>query len=231
MKPPARVYQFDVRLLGITPPIWQRIQVPETFSFWDLHVALQDSMGWRDCHLHLFRPTHPVTGKVVEIGIPDDDPFEGDEPILPGWEIPIAHYFPRPGITAPYEYDFGDGWRDALTLEAILPRTPATRYPRCIDGDRACPPEDCGGLGGYGNLLMAMQDHAHEDHERLLEWLGGPLDPEAFDPASGRFDDPALRYELAFEERLPRHPGRRGRRRPAKTRVRSSRAKRSTGRS
>lgn len=88
VKKRAQAYQFRVVLLEVAPPIWRAIQVPETYSFWDLHVALQDSMGWLDYHLHLFRVTEPVTGEVVQIGIPDDDPLEGDEPILPGWGIP-----------------------------------------------------------------------------------------------------------------------------------------------
>src|SRR5881296_1857231 len=80
----AQVYQFKLVLVGVEPPIWRRIQVPETYSFWDLKVALQDSMGWLDYHLHLFRVTKPVTGEVLQIGIPDDDALEGDEPVLPG---------------------------------------------------------------------------------------------------------------------------------------------------
>ena len=92
------VYEFKVRLLELSPSIWRSIQVPQTYNFWDLHVALQDAMGWLDYHLHLFRFTKPDTEEAVQIGIPDEDAFEGDEPILPGWEIPIAPYFPRPGV-------------------------------------------------------------------------------------------------------------------------------------
>lgn len=127
MRERANVYQFKLLLLEVAPPIWRSIQAPETYSFWDLHVALQDSMGWLDYHLHLFRVPKPVTGEVVQIGIPDDDAFEGDEPILPGWKIPIADYFPRPGVVAQYDYDFGDGWEHELTLEAILPRRPGKK--------------------------------------------------------------------------------------------------------
>jgi len=81
MRERDQVYQFRVVLSEVAPPIWRTIQVPETYNFWDLHVALQDSMGWLDYHLHLFRVNKPVTGEVVQIGIPDDDPFEGAEPI------------------------------------------------------------------------------------------------------------------------------------------------------
>jgi Plasmid pRiA4b ORF-3-like protein len=90
------VYQFKLVLVGVEPPIWRRIQVPETYSFWDLHVALQDAMGWLDYHLHVFRVARPGAGEVEQIGIPNDDPFEGEKPTLPGWEIPITRHFPRP---------------------------------------------------------------------------------------------------------------------------------------
>lgn len=108
--------------------------MPETYSFWDLHVALQDAMGWLDYHLHLFRVTKPDAGEVVQIGIPDDDAFEGDEVIQPGWDIPIAEYFPRTGAVARYEYDFGDGWEHDVALEAILPRQAGLKYPQCVGG-------------------------------------------------------------------------------------------------
>jgi hypothetical protein len=222
----SHVYQFRVVLLEVAPPIWRSIQVPETYSFWDLHVALQDSMGWLDYHLHLFRVSKPVTGKVVQIGIPDDDPFEGDEPILPGWEVPIASYFSHPGGVAQYDYDFGDGWEHELTLEAIVPRQQGKKYPLCLGGARACPPEDCGGVGGYEDLLTVIRTPAHEEHEDTLQWLGGRFDPEKFDPRRVKFDDPARRYELAFEE--PFRRTRRGRHtaKPDNTRLQRSRARR-----
>ena len=226
MREQAHVYEFRLRLLDVAPPIWRSIQVPETYSFWDLHVALQDAMGWLDYHLHLFRVTKPETGEVAQIGIPDDDAVEGDELILPGWEIPIAPYFPRPGVVARYEYDFGDGWEHELTLEAILPRQPRQRYPLCVAGARACPPEDCGGAGGYEDLVTVMQTPTHEEHASTLQWLGDRFDPEKFDPKRVKFDDPARRYEPAFEE--PFRRSQRGRRttKPDNTRLQQSRATR-----
>jgi len=222
----AHVYEFRLRLLDVAPPIWRSIQVPETYSFWDLHVALQDAMGWLDYHLHLFRVTKPETGEVAQIGIPDDDAVEGDELILPGWEIPIAPYFPRPGVVARYEYDFGDGWEHELTLEAILPRQPRQRYPLCVAGARACPPEDCSGAGGYEDLVTVMQTPTHGEHASTLQWLGGRFDPEKFDPKRVKFDDPARRYELAFEEPFRRSQRERHTTKPDNTRLQRSRARR-----
>ncbi len=82
------VYQFKITLKEIKPPLWRRIQVPATYSFWDLHVAIQDSMGWTDTHLHNFEILNPVTHRLDEIGIPDTEFFEND--IKPGWKKKIA---------------------------------------------------------------------------------------------------------------------------------------------
>jgi hypothetical protein len=214
-----QVYQFKLVLVGVEPPIWRRIQAPETYSFWDLHVALQDAMGWLDYHLHVFRMAGPDEGMVQQIGIPND---EDEEPTLPGWEVPITRHFLRPGTVVQYEYDFGDGWEHELTLEAILPRQAGQKYPVCVDGARACPPEDCGGVYGYENLLTVIQDPTHEEHESMLEWLGGRFDPDRFDPKRVKFDDPARRHRLAFE--APRAPAPRGRRttKPRRKRSRSN---------
>jgi len=200
--------------------------VPETYNFWDLHVALQDSMGWLDYHLHLFRVNKPVTGEVVQIGIPDDDPFEGDEPIVPGWEVPIAPYFPHAGVVSQYDYDFGDGWEHEVTLEAIVPRQKGKKYPLCLGGERACPPEDCGGVGGYEDLLAVINNPAHEEYDSTLQWLGGRFEPEKFDPRRVKFDDPSRRWELAFGQRLRRTRRRRRTGRPANNRLQRSRARR-----
>lgn len=191
-------YQFKITLKGIDPPIWRRIQVPARYTFWDLHVAIQDSMGWLDYHLHMFRLPDPRTGRPVEIGIPDEHPFEDDVPCLPGWEIPMAAYFPKPGATAQYEYDFGDSWNHEILLEEVVERIPKDRYPKCLDGARACPPEDCGGVWGYEELLATITDPSHEEYESMIAWLGGGFAADAFDPRRVRFDSPAKRWRIAF---------------------------------
>ncbi len=205
----ARVFQFRIVLREVEPPVWRTIQVPETYSFWDLHVAIADAMGWRDYHLHLFHVPRPGTDKPLQIGIPDEDAFEGDEPIRPGWEVPIASHFTRPGVTVRYDYDFGDGWEHDITLEAIAPRQEDQKYPICIGGARACPPEDCGGAGGYDNLLEAIRDPDHEEHDSMLEWLGGRFDPEKFDASTVKFDNPRQRWKIAFGPPQAARPRRR----------------------
>lgn len=93
----------------------------------------------------------------------------------------LKKHMRREGQKFRYEYDFGDGWEHEVLLEKILPVAAGVQYPRCLKGKRACPPEDCGGAWGYEDLLKALADKNHPDHEMYLEWLGGEFDPEEFD--------------------------------------------------
>lgn len=198
--PSRQTLQFKVTLRDVEPSVWRRIEVPASYSFWDLHVAIQDAMGWLDCHLHVFRVRDGRTSATAEIGIPDPDGFEADRTMLPGWEVPVAAYLSQPGDRALYEYDFGDSWTHDVILEAIGRRTPRTKYPRCTAGGRACPTEDCGGPPGYADLLATLADPGHREYADMVEWAGGPVDPEAFNPATVRFDNPRRRWRTAFTE-------------------------------
>jgi len=191
------VYQFKITLKDIKPPIWRRIQVPESYTFWGLHVAIQDVMGWEDYHLHLFKIINPSTELKEEIGIPDED-FEWDRKTLPGWELKIADYFSLENPKADYLYDFGDGWEHAIKLEKIVARAKDVKCPVCVAGKRSCPPEDCGGIWRYPNFLEIIKNPEDEEHERMLEWVGGEFDPEYFDIKDVHFDDPDKRWETAF---------------------------------
>jgi hypothetical protein len=191
MKDFRHVYQFRIALRGIHPPIWRRIQVPETYSFWDLHVAVQDAMGWEDCHLHEFRMKNPTINEQAWIGIPDEEGW-GERDVLPGWEYKIAPYFTMENARALYLYDFGDGWEHTVQLEAILPREKALEYPLCVTGKRTCPPEDVGGVSGYSELVAG--------DEELEKWYGGKFDPEAFSCAAVIFSNPAERWRVTFQE-------------------------------
>ena len=195
MKRYERVYQFKVTLKGLKPALWRRIQVPETYSFWDLHVAVQDAMGWQDSHLHDFRVRNLHTRKKERIGIPDED---FDLKILPGWECDIRDYFSIENSSATYVYDYGDNCEHTVKLEKILPRDEEMKYPRCTDGERACPPEYCGVIHGYKGFLEAIKDPTHEQHEDLLTWVGCNFQLEFFDPIKVRFDDPKKRWKYAF---------------------------------
>jgi hypothetical protein len=198
------VYQFKVTLEEIEPSIWRRVQVPSKYSFWDLHVAVQDAMGWLDYHLHEFRMRRPHKRKMIEIGIPDDE--GSDNVVLSGWKIPISEYFTEPGQTALYAYDFGDGWEHEVLLEGILLKEKGAKYPRCVAGERACPPEDCGGVPGYYGVVDIVRNPSHDDYQETIYWLEGhakdyyPYDPDAFDPGQVRFDNPKKRWRIAFSE-------------------------------
>ena len=160
----------------------------------DLHVAIQSAMGWKDRHLHVFRFLS-VAGRSVEVGLRDEFRQPGDWPRIPGWTMDAETTFHDFGPSATYEYDFGDGWVHDIVLEEILPRERGVRLPRCIDGARACPPEDCGGPSGYELLLEILADAHHEQHQEMILWLSRPFDPEAFDPAKARFMNPQRRLE------------------------------------
>ena len=195
-----RVYQFKIVLKGIEPPIWRRIQVPDYYTFWDLHVAIQDAMGWLDYHLHAFEITNPATLKRDTIGIPDED-WQDVFPTLAGWQIPVDMYLAPDNRVMDYLYDFGDSWEHTVTLEKVLPRDRSVRYPVCLAGKRRCPPEDCGGIYGYEDMLRILADPGDEEYESTLTWVGGSYDPEAFDPKKVHFDDPQERWRIAFVER------------------------------
>ena len=128
-----------------------------------------------------------------------DEAMDGYPETEPGWEIPAIDYLSAPGDHIVYEYDFGDSWTHDITLEAIEPRVKGQRYPQCIAGARACPPEDCGGVPGYASLLQALLDPEHPDYKTLSEWVPEGWGPELFRPADVKFDNPTRRWKRAFE--------------------------------
>ena len=191
-----QVYQFKITLEEISPSIWRRIQVPENYSFWDLHVAIQDAMGWTDSHLHMFRILNPKTREEVRIEMPAENEFENDQESLVDFDERIADYFSMKNATAEYEYDFGDGWTHKVELEGIFPKASKQKYPTCLAGERACPPEDCGGVGGYEEVVEAMSKPKHPRRDELIEWLGEKYDPEKFNAGKVFFDNPKKRLDL-----------------------------------
>lgn len=194
MKNTLKVYQFKITLKDIKPEIWRRIQVPEDYTFWALHVAIQDSMGWSDSHMHGFRMIESATGLEVNIGLPDEG---SNIVILPGRTEKIAKYFSLENPDADYIYDFGDNWEHSIRMEKILPAKKGTKYPLCAGGKRACPPEDCGSVPGYEDLLNILSNPKHPEYESMLKWVGGKFDPEHFDRKEIVFDNPEERWKLA----------------------------------
>jgi hypothetical protein len=186
------VYQFKLKLKYINPEIWRRILVPESYSFWDLHVAIQDSMGWEECHLHKFKIKKE--NQVLSIGIPDDDLFDRESELLAGWLTAIKKYFQTEGTSISYVYDFGDYWEHEITLEKIFPENPDQKYPTCIGGENACPPEDCGGPPGYEEILRVLKNPKNDQYKDTRDWLGEYFDPKDFNAEEVVFDDPKIRF-------------------------------------
>jgi hypothetical protein len=168
--------RFVVRavLRDINPPIWRRLVVPDNLKLSRFHTVLQKAFGWTNSHLHGF------TKDGVSFQPHDPDPHS-EMDYVPYERMRIDVLFKREGDHADYLYDFGDSWEHELTLEKTLPPDKEPKRPACLGGARACPPEDCGGTGGYEALVDAMRNPDHPERESLIEWLGRPFDPEAFD--------------------------------------------------
>lgn len=192
------VLQFKIELAEIQPLIWRRILVPPDYNFWDLHIAVQDAMGWRDCHLHHFDIKAKGKKTVTRIGIPDFVRQSGKKSVYPGWEIPVGHYFNDLGTAAEYLYDYGDSWRHTVLLEGYIMREKDTGYPLCIAGERACPPESCGGEYGYLQLIKTLSNPKDPDYEMMKLWVGEDWQPERFDRSKLIFSNPRERWKAAF---------------------------------
>jgi hypothetical protein len=170
------VFQLEVTLKESKPPIWRRFQVPGSLTLAALHNVLQIMMGWTDSHLHRFI----INGQ--EFGRPDyEERFEDDAPLRDERRVRLAKFFPVVPAAFLYEYDYGDGWLHVVVVEGIWTARPGVHYPTCVAGERACPPEDVGGIGGYEELLAVLADPEHEEHEAMRMWAGEDYDPEAFD--------------------------------------------------
>ena len=174
MRKAEEVISLKVTLRGIRPPIWRRLEVPSRLSLGGLHDAIQAAMGWGGHHLYVFDVAGRGYGDPAMV-----DDVADDERLTVGGVL-------KAGVRRfTYTYDFGDDWEHEIVLERVLVAEPGVRYPLCLAGKGACPPEDCGGVWGYEELREALADPAHERHEEMLEWLGLQTAAE-FDPA--RFD-------------------------------------------
>lgn len=172
---PQDIYQIKVTLLDTDPPIWRRLLVPATQTLEQLHDAVQIAMGWQDSHMHEFRAGQRYFGK------PDPESRSmGMDPVENEGKVSLSQVLRRAGAKLTYTYDFGDGWEHAIVLEKLLPADPSARYPVCTGGQLACPPEDCGGIPGFYDVVEAIADTKHKRHKELRDWLGYDFDPLAF---------------------------------------------------
>jgi hypothetical protein len=174
------VYELRIELCDIKPRIWRRIRVSGDIDLGRLSEVLQRAMGWSNSHLHEF-----IAGG-VRIGdgeVDDLDDFDDVPHVVEESEVKLGDVLSDVGERLFYVYDFGDDWRHEICVERVICDEKISRSPVCLDGQRACPPEDCGGASGYDHLLDALRDREHPDHIELLHWLGGRFDAEAFSAA------------------------------------------------
>lgn len=195
--PSDLLLQYLVVLAGTDPLVWRRIRVPATYSFWDLHVAIQDAMGWEDSHLHRFRAVDARAGVVMTLAPPEPEGW-ADGTSVPEQTVGVIDYA-RPGAPAMlYTYDFGDDWRHAIIFEAYAQSEHGIARPECVGGAGACPPEDAGGAHGYAEALNALADPKAPRRRELLEWIGADWDPHVFSLDDVRFRDPKERWKASF---------------------------------
>ena len=172
VKPARTVHRVKITLRGGKPPIWRRLEVPSTIMLRDLHDAIQAAFGWAGYHLWVFETPDG------DYGMPDSEVGHHDAA-----RVTLDRVAPRTGDRIRYTYDFGDDWQHDIVVEDVLAAEPGVAYPRFVAGRRACPPEDCGGMWGYAELVDILADPEHDEHNERLEWLS--LDSaDEFDPAT-----------------------------------------------
>jgi hypothetical protein len=173
---PARLYLLHVQLAEIEPPIWRRLVVPGPRTLQALHGIFQAVMPWQDYHLYQFE----ISDTRYEDPNPDDrDPSVPDPRAFALDQLELSQ-----GSRFQYIYDFGDGWLHDITVEGVVPLPGDVLLPVCLGGSRACPPEDCGGVGGYEELVAALRRPQSAAARKYREWLGRVYDPEQLDLAA-----------------------------------------------
>lgn len=177
--PDTPLYQLKITLKWSKPPIWRRVVVRADMTLDRLHDVIQLAMGWTNSHMHQF-----IAGRGFRLtyyGKPDPGFADMGSEMLNERRFTVAGLAPAPKRKFIYEYDFGDGWQHEVVAEKILTPDARFKHPVCLAGANACPPEDCGGIDGYYNLLEILADPKHPEHEEMQEWIGGEWDAAEFD--------------------------------------------------
>jgi len=134
---------------------------------------LQELMGWSNYHLYEFQ-----IGK-VSFGEPDPDHSLQTRSAR---RVRLSNVLTKEKAKFTYVYDLGDDWEHEIVVERIFSSAQKLRHAVCLGGERACPPEDCGGIWGYAELLKIIRNPKDEEYEEMMEWLGGEFDAERFEP-------------------------------------------------
>ena len=165
-------YTIRVELEGVEPLVWRRLRISSDLPLPLFARVLETAMGWQSYHLHQF-----VLGNVA-FGDADDEMGY----TIDGTDVLIKQILPEAGNEVRFDYDFGDDWHHLVRVEAIAEigdEDPLSAL--VLDGARACPPEDVGGIGGYEHLVDVLRDPANEEHAELRRWAGRSFKQEAFD--------------------------------------------------
>lgn len=169
----SAVYQLKIMLEDFKPPVWRRVEV-EDCTLLLLHKIIQVTMGWGNYHMWLF----DIGGEEYSDDVID---LDGDWNFASARKAKLSQFVSQGVKKFDSVYDMGDNWGHVVVLEKVLDADSQVKYPRCVKGKRACPPEDCGGPSGYSDYLKAVQHPDHKQHQKMLEWVGGEFDPEVFD--------------------------------------------------
>ncbi len=171
--------QLYIELEDVQPKIWRRFIVGDMITFERLHKVIQAVMGWENQHLYSF-----LMADGTEIQTNYDKRYGMVDPSAPIYKSPASHYLfqflKEPGITCRYVYDFGDHWVHSLKVEQVTPIQAMQILPLCLKGERACPPEDAGGVFAYEDMLLIRQLPEDGAYQEIVDWLGEDFDPECF---------------------------------------------------
>ncbi len=179
------VYYLKVTLKDSNPPIWRDILVPSNLTLENLHYVIQAVMGWGNYHLHQFIAGKVLYTEAVEddnhdnyysLDASDDDEYDRNEK-----KYTVSQLLTQESASIIYEYDLGDSWTHKIELKHILPADNNAQQPRCIQGEQACPPEDCGGIWGYTDMLETLKNAKTSERKEMLPWIGDNFNPNYFD--------------------------------------------------
>ncbi len=162
--------ELRIEVLNIEPLIWRKVLVAPDITLDALHLVIQGAMGWQDCHLHMFI----IDDTKYEPQFEDD--FESEEETQDEAKFKLSSLV-KTNSEFEYFYDFGDNWHHRIIVSGISDKKIEASH--CVGGERACPPEDCGGPYGYPDFLDALSDKNHPEHEQYSQWADG-FEPESF---------------------------------------------------
>jgi hypothetical protein len=170
-----QIYQIKITLSDTKPLIWRRFLIDPNETLFKLHKTIQIIMGWTNSHMHQYRKNKIYYGK-VDKRVEADFGFE----VLDEKKFKILQVLDKLKAKLIYEYDMGDSWEHILVLEKILPEDDKIKYPVCLDGAMACPPEDSGGIPGFYNFLEIIGNPDNDEYDEMMKWSGGEFNPDEF---------------------------------------------------